>query len=84
LYYLLNNKPIPDTKNKIKLLYSLIWTPKKTNSFLRESVLILKYTEHDCDRRYQIMMETLDGIKKYVDENVILEDDLYSYYLNNR
>jgi hypothetical protein len=29
-------------------------------------------------------METLDGIKKYVDENVILEDDLYSYYLNNR
>lgn len=46
--------------------------------------MILKYTEHDCDRRYQIMMETLDGIKKYVDENVILEDDLYSYYLNNR
>lgn len=82
--YLLNNKAIPDFKNKIKLLYGLDWMLKENEPFLKEAVLVLENSEQDCVRRYQIMMKIIESIKNYADKNIVLADDLYKYYLNNR
>lgn len=84
LFYLLNNKTIPDSKNKIKLLCGLDWMPKKKEFFLKEAIIILENSKQDCNRRYQIMMQVVDSIKNYADKNIMLADDLYKYYLNNR
>jgi hypothetical protein len=84
LLYLLCEKPIPDIKNKTKLLSCLNWKPKGVNLFLEDSVLILEKSERDCDRRYQSMKDCIRDIKRYIDKNIILAENLYQYYLSNR
>lgn len=84
LLYLINKTPIPDVKNKSRLLANLAWAPNKTNNFLARSMLVMGKTKADCNRRYNAMNNYLKIIKKYIDKNIILDDDLYKYYLINR
>lgn len=84
LLYLINKKPIPDAKNKTRLLNNLNWIPKEINASLAKSLLVIKKTKSDCERRYNSMNKCLEIIKEYVDKNIILDDNLYEYYLKNR
>lgn len=84
LFYLINNTPIPDIKNKTRCLSDLTYIPEETNNFLAESILVKEKTKTDCDRRYEAMNNFLKIIKKYINDNIILDIDLYKYYLKNR
>jgi predicted nucleotidyltransferase len=84
LLYLINRRPIPDIKNKTRLLFDLAWIPEEINFILAESILVLEKSVVDCERRYELMMECIGILKRYIDENIVLDDDLYTYYLNNR
>jgi len=84
ILYLINREPIPDTKNKIKLIAKLKWTPKNFLGLFSKILLIKKTSQSDTERRYYSAIGCLEEIKAHIDKNFDLEDNLYQYYLTNR
>lgn len=85
IFYLMNKTPVPDMKNKIRLLKNLAVLPADINKLLSDAFTVNFHDEKDSKRRYYIMTLLITDIKKHLEKSGIkIPDNLYSYYLSQR
>lgn len=82
--YLSNLKPVPDSKNKIRLLHTLdVITPGVADLFT-EAFMVKSIDSKDLNRRYDILDSLVLYTKKTLIRKIKLPDDLYKFYLKER
>ncbi len=82
--YLSNLKPVPDNKNKIKLLHTLdVITPGIADLFTK-AYIVKSIDNKDLNRRYDILNSLVLHTKKALIKKIKLPDDLYKFYLKER
>ena len=83
--YLLNDNPVPDPKNKVKMLKVMTLLSEESISLIDQLLLITSNEKSDVERRYQIISEFVHLIKSSIDSSdKHLPKDFYQYYIKNR
>ena len=85
ILYLIINSPIPDIKNKIRLLPKVKILPNDANKLVNEVVLITSFDVNDLNRRYKALILFVNFIKDNIEKSQLhISDNIYQYYLANR
>lgn len=84
ILYLSNLKPIPDKKNKVRLLRTLGGVTPDFVVLFSEAFTVKSISNKDLNRRYDILNSLVLYIKKAFIEKVKLPNDLYKFYLKER
>ncbi len=84
IIYFMNQSPVPDAKNKLKLLKILTLLPDSYEILFRESIIVPTLTLGTAQMRYSHLAKLINEMVKILDSRIEIPEDLYSYYLRNR
>jgi hypothetical protein len=85
LNYLLNDKPPPDYKNKLRVLERIISPSVETLNQIKEFAQLGNASLTEAERKYELLKLLTDSIKKSVALlNQEFPGDFYQFYLKNR
>jgi predicted nucleotidyltransferase len=84
MFYLINDTPVPDSKNKIRLLHKLKDVPSDIEMILEEALTVKSFNHSDLERRYKTLDLLVGEIKKNIKNMDKLSENLYNFYLTER
>ncbi|MCB0367846.1 MAG: nucleotidyltransferase domain-containing protein [Bdellovibrionales bacterium] len=84
IIYFMNQSPIPDSKNKLKLLKNLTLLPNSCEVILSDSMIVPALTSRTLQMRYSYLSKLVTEIIQILNLHIDIPEDLYGYYLKNR
>ena len=84
IFYLINSVPIPDSKNKLRLLNTLESVPDEVKILFPKAFTIESFSTSDLEKRYKILDFLILYIKKVAECKISLPSNLYGFYLAER
>lgn len=85
LFYLLQEKPPPDYKNKLRLLENMTNISSGNLSLVKEFAQANSSGLFEAERKYEILIQLTESIKNAVNSsNQSFPDDFYRFYIVNR
>jgi len=84
IIYFMNQSPVPDSKNKLKLLKNLTLLPNSYEVILSDSMIVPALASRTLQMRYAYLSQLVTEIIQILNLRIDIPEDLYGYYLKNR